>query len=62
MNKIKMDVLEIGCGVQWIALAQDKDNWRARGNEVSASIKCWKLSSGCTAGGVLISAQLCSVV
>ena len=29
-DNIKMDLREMGCGVMdWIALAQDKDRWRA---------------------------------
>jgi hypothetical protein len=29
VDKIKMDLLEIGCGgVDWIGLAQDRDKWR----------------------------------
>jgi hypothetical protein len=33
-------------GVDWIHLAQDRDQWggfREHGNEPSASIKCWEL-------------------
>jgi hypothetical protein len=34
-NKIKMDVREIGWdGVDWIELAQDRDQWRALVNTV----------------------------
>jgi hypothetical protein len=30
VDNIKMDILEIGRGsVDWIGLAQDRDNWRA---------------------------------
>jgi hypothetical protein len=38
-----MDLREIGWdGVDWIDLAQDRDQWRAleHGNEPSGSIKC----------------------
>jgi hypothetical protein len=35
MNNIKMDLGEIGwCGVDWIGLAQDKDQWRVHVNAV----------------------------
>jgi hypothetical protein len=40
-----MDLREIGWdGMDWIDLAQDRDQWRAlveRGNEPSGSIKRW---------------------
>jgi hypothetical protein len=29
-----MDFGEIGCGVDWIGLAQDRDRWRALVNSV----------------------------
>jgi hypothetical protein len=35
VDNIKMDLLEIGWGgVDWIALAQDRDKWRALVNAV----------------------------
>jgi hypothetical protein len=35
MDNIKMDLLETGWGgVDWIALAQDRDKWRALVNAV----------------------------
>jgi hypothetical protein len=35
MENIKMDVREIGCdGMDWIDLAQDRDQWRALVNTV----------------------------
>jgi hypothetical protein len=38
-----MDLREIGLGsVDWIDLAQDKDQWRALVNIV-ISIKCWEI-------------------
>jgi hypothetical protein len=33
-NNIKIDVKEIGWGVDWIELAQDRDRWRALVNAV----------------------------
>jgi hypothetical protein len=34
-NNIKMDLIEIGwCGMDWIDLAQDRDQWRALVNTV----------------------------
>jgi hypothetical protein len=35
VDNIKMDLTEIGCdGVDWIELAQDRDQWRALVNTV----------------------------
>jgi hypothetical protein len=35
VGNVKMDVREIGCaGMNWIDVAQDKDQWRALGNTV----------------------------
>jgi hypothetical protein len=46
MDNIKVDLVEIGCGgVDWIGLAQDRDNWRAVsecGKVPSDSIKWWE--------------------
>ena len=42
-ENIKMDLQEVGWGMDWIDLAQDRDRWRALANEVMnlrASIKC----------------------
>ena len=38
-NNIKMFLQEVGCrGIEWIELAQDRDRWGARVNEV---MKLW---------------------
>jgi hypothetical protein len=43
-DNVKMDLREIGSGpVDWIYLAQGRDQWH--GNEPSGSIKCKFLSS-----------------
>ena len=43
-DNITMDRQQVGWGdMDWIALAQDRDTWRALGeygNELSGSIKC----------------------
>jgi hypothetical protein len=43
---VKMDLRKIEWGgMDWIDLAQDRDQWRAlvNGNEPSGSIICWKI-------------------
>jgi hypothetical protein len=46
VDNIKMDLREIGWdGMDWIALAQDMDQWRALVNTVmnlQASQNCWE--------------------
>jgi hypothetical protein len=42
-DNIKMDLPDVGLGMDWIELAQDRDRWRALcecGNETPGSIKC----------------------
>jgi hypothetical protein len=57
-----MDLKEIGCdGMDWINLAEDRDQWRAL---VKTVMNLWvpknsgKFLSGCTIGGFSRSAQL----
>jgi hypothetical protein len=45
-NSIKMDLRQTGWGsMDWIHLAQDRDQWCFcdHSNELSGSIKCWKI-------------------
>jgi hypothetical protein len=50
VDNIKMDLREIGWdGVDWIDMAQDRDQWRALVNTVlnlQGSIKCWGVLEG----------------
>jgi hypothetical protein len=45
MDNIKMDLREIGwSGMDWIDLAQDRDQWRTllnTGMNLQVPIKCW---------------------
>jgi hypothetical protein len=44
VDNIKIDVTETEWdGMDWIDLAQDRDQWRAHGNGPSSSIKCWEV-------------------
>jgi hypothetical protein len=59
VDNIKMDFRIIGWGgMDWIGLAQDRDQWRAHGNEPSGSLNVWKFLSSCTTGGFSRRAQL----
>jgi hypothetical protein len=45
-DNIKMDLRELGCsGVDWIHLAQDRDQWTTlvNNNRPSGSIKFWEI-------------------
>jgi hypothetical protein len=61
-NKIKMDLKEIEWGgMEWIDLAQDRDQWRALVNTVMnlrAPKNAEKLLSSCTTGDFSRRAQL----
>jgi hypothetical protein len=61
-DNITMDLVEVGWGgVDWIALAQDRDRWRALVNsELSFRVpyNAGKLSSVLTTGDLSSSAQL----
>jgi hypothetical protein len=49
VDNIKMDLRETGWdGVEWIDMAQDRDQWRALVNTVepSGSMKCWGVPEG----------------
>jgi hypothetical protein len=62
MNNIKMDVREIGWdGMDWIDLAQDRDQWRALVNTVMnlrLPYNAGKFLNRCTVGGFSRWAQL----
>jgi hypothetical protein len=43
VDNINMDLRDIlWDGMDWIDMAQDRDQWRAHSNEPSVSIKCWE--------------------
>jgi hypothetical protein len=43
VDNIKMDLREIKWdGINWIGLAQDRDQWRALVNTIM-KIKCWEI-------------------
>jgi hypothetical protein len=43
VDNIKIHLREIGwVGIDWLDLAQDRDQWRAL-DEPSGSIKCWEV-------------------
>jgi hypothetical protein len=62
MDNIKIDLGELGWdGVDWIDLAQNRDQWRAIVNTVMnlrVPQNARKLLSGCTIGGLSKRAQL----
>jgi hypothetical protein len=55
VDNIEMDLREIGCGgMNWINLAQDRDQWRALVDTVmnlSVPQNAVKFLSSCTVGG-----------
>jgi hypothetical protein len=54
VDNIKIDLRETGWdGVDWIDLAQDRDQWRALVNTVNLRVpqNAGKFLSGCTIGG-----------
>jgi hypothetical protein len=62
VDSIKIDLTEIGWdGMDWIDLAQDRDQWRALVNAVMnlrVPYNAGKFLSGCTFGSFSIRAQL----
>jgi hypothetical protein len=62
MQRIKVDLREIGWdGMDWIYLAQDRDQWRAFAKTVMnlrVPLNAGKFLSGCTIGGFSRRAQL----
>jgi hypothetical protein len=46
MDNIKIDLREIGWdGMDWIGLAQDRDQWRTLeyADELAGSLTCWEV-------------------
>jgi hypothetical protein len=62
LDNIGMDLIEVGWGgVDWIALAKDRNRWRAVMNSVfnlRVPRSAGKLSSGLTSSGLSSTAQL----
>jgi hypothetical protein len=62
VDNVKMDLREMRWdGVDWIDMAQDRDQWRALVNTIlnlRVSLNAGKFLSGCTSGGSSRRAQL----
>jgi hypothetical protein len=44
VDNFKMNLREIDLsGMDWIDVAQDRHQWRERGNEPAGFIKCWEI-------------------
>jgi hypothetical protein len=58
VDNIKMDLRETEWDMDWIDVAQDRDQWRALVNMVISSINAGKFLNGCATGGFSRRAQL----
>ena len=52
VDNIRMDLQEVGCGyVDWIGMAQDRDNWRTLVSVVMNLRVQWHTQEFCSGGG-----------